>query len=170
MSRTTFFLLCLTFTGCTEAPFDFLEGLSGTKTNTVILAADPILLGPQQVEFPTKGETLVLGDNVSVCASLRGDFPIGPREVMDNELDRLLGGAELTAKITDEAGNSFEFSGAWQSWSKFGVVLENEELAACARLSCSDFNLEVGTKIFSIAISTNKALSVKGLYWQSSNK
>jgi len=170
MMRIPFLSVCFMLSACDESPNDILDQLSGIDTNKVVVSAKPAIIGAEAMDFPTGGSAIVAGETALVCVSLRGEFPRTSTDESMAEYARLLDGAELTISITTEIGDSYKMSRSSYSWSKYGVVMKNDEIASCAHLRCDVPGLETGTVVNQITVSASKPVSIQGLYWESTNR
>ena len=155
--------------GC-DRVMDVFDWLEGTKTNVYVMTNKPISIGKKYISFNTQGDAVVVGSKASICFVLRGNFPLAASDVMEQEYDKYLKGKNITALIQTEKNSKIEVDKPYQSWSKYGVIEKNDELAACINFKCASEKLTVGTKIKSIDISASSPIKVKGIYWTSTNR
>ena len=155
--------------GC-DRVMDLFDWLEGTKTNIFVLSNVPVMIGKKYSSFKIQGEAIVVGSKASICFVLRGNFPLAASDVMEQEYDKYLKGKNITALIHTENDSKIEVDKPYQSWSKYGVIEKNDELAACINFKCASEKLTIGTKIKSIDISASSSVNVKGIYWTSTNR
>lgn len=170
MNRIIYFsVLALMLSGCGKAPNDVLSAFFGKKYNVVIITDKVTKLTPKELEFDLKKPAKVVGKDAAVCVVLRGNYPLRHQSEMDSEFNSLMKGVKLFASVYSESGKSLNLVNPMQSWSKYGHVIANDEFSACMRVDCGK-NIPVGTQFKKISIFSSAPISVKGIYWESTNE
>ena len=163
-----FTVISLFLCGCGKELDKFISFLSGEKTNEVILTDKPIELTDKAIVFEPKKPAKVVGEEAAVCLALRGDIPLGPQQKMDSEFKSFMNNADVFVDADTPNGKSFKFCTPMQSWSKYGHILPDDELSACMRVKCGE-EVPKGTEFVKFSITTSKPITVKGIYWESTN-
>ena len=86
---------------------------------------------------------------------------------MQNEFDRLLGSAHITATIVTGSGTRIALGSPMQAWALKGFVEEANELSACLNPEPGQPPLDVGTPIASVELSSSSPFVARGAYWLS---
>jgi hypothetical protein len=161
-------VVSLLVSGCDQVSDGVARIVSGgAKTTVVILAPAPLQISPSPLRLDPGKPLEVVGTIAGVCLSLRGDLPMGTADVMNAEFASHMKGIAVTAQVTTPSGKKVALGKPYQSWSKDGKVVKDQELAACMRANSND--LPVGAKVATIEISSSAPLDVRGVYWQSTN-
>jgi hypothetical protein len=155
--------------GCDVVPekiFDLFDALSGRETHVVVLARQPVLLTPEPTLLTSSETMKVVGEWTSLCLSLQGGIPLQDSRTMDQAFTAAMQNARVSVHVVLSNGDRVALRPPLQAWSMRGKVLKNDELAACASTPCKD-DLPVGAQVARIEVSSEPALSVQGIYWQS---
>lgn len=155
--------------GCDGAPeklFDLIDALSGREKNLVVLARQPVLLTPEPAVLTSSETMKVVGEWTSLCLSLRGGIPLQDTSTMDQAFAAAMQNARVSVQLVLANGDRVALRPPLPAWSMRGKVLGNDELAACAGTPCKA-ELPVGTQVARIEVSSEPALTVQGIYWQS---
>jgi hypothetical protein len=154
--------LLIALSGCDA----FTDRFAG-KENALVIASAPLTLSTEKTVFDTRDKAAVVGSMINVCLPMRGDFPMTSSNDMAKEFNRLLGTARLHATIVTDSGQRIELSDPAQAWNLKGYVEESNELSACLSPIAGSQELEVGTSIASIEISSETPFTARGAYWWS---
>ena len=158
--------VCLGLAGCTP-PEDFLDSLFGIKHNVVVLTSGALELSQAAVILTPPVEAKVVGKESHVCVVLTSGEPGAPWKDIENEVQRLLNGAKLSATVTTSDGTTHAFQCQGTSWAHDGRVLPSNEIAACLQLGCSKQAIPIGSTVKSVAISSTAPVRALGAYWDS---
>ena len=156
-------LACLGLVSCVPSG-DTMETLFGIEHNTVILASSAIELSPTPLGFVPSTEAKVVGKEYGVCVVLAGGRD--PKNI-EEEAQRFLKGAQISATVTTNDGAVHEFSCMSYGWAKTGRIVPSDEIRACVQPGCTKQGLPVGTEIRSVSISSTAPVHALGAYWNS---
>ncbi len=151
---------------CDSAADKFLDAISGRQTNLVILSKEPVTLGPAPVTLTSKEPMKVLGEWTSVCLVLRDGISLKPQPQMDKILSEALGGGKISTTLELSNGSRVALHQPMMGWEHVGRILSQDELSACASASC-EAALPRGTTVKSVEISADRAVQIRGIYWES---
>jgi hypothetical protein len=154
--------------GCDSSLEKVGDFFTGTKTNTVLIASQPLLIDKTTRPFLPSTKAEILGDWSSVCFVLVGDQPLKDLKEMDRVLESTLRGAKLKAVITLGNNEQVVLDSQGSDWSMAGKVLTRNEVSVCLSTTCKA-NLPVGATVTRIDVSSEPPISVQGIYWSSSS-
>ncbi len=154
-------------TGCDSRIEKISDFFTGTKTNTVVIANQPLLIDKTPQTFSPASKAEVLGDWSSVCFALVGDKPLKDANEMDRILETAVSGSKLKAVITLGDKDRVILDSQGSSWNMIGTILKRDELSVCLSAMCKT-NLQVGAAVTRIEVSADPPISVQGIYWNSS--
>jgi hypothetical protein len=159
-------LICLGLGGCAPSE-DFMDSLFGIKHNVVVLTSSALDVSQIETSFTPATDAEAVGKESSVCVVLAAGEPGVPWKDTENEANRLLNGAKLSATVTTSDGATHEFQCQGINWSRNGRIVPSNEIAACVQQSCSKQAISVGAKVRSIALSSTAPVHALGVYWNS---
>jgi len=108
----------------------------------------------------------VLGEWTSLCVVLKDGVAMRPQPEMDKVFADALGGAKVRVDVVLSDDSRVTLDEPLEGWSKFGRVLPNDELSACASASCGS-KLPAGATVKSVELSAIPKLEARGIFWQS---
>ena len=144
----------------------FLDLLAGHKTETVVLAKDPVVLGTTPLVFRNPRPMKVVGDEAQVCLALRGNVS----SVDDPSLKQALNGAKIDISVKLTSGTNLQLDQLMPSWRRWGRVLKSGEYSGCASVCCEDKSkLPKGSEVSEVRIVSTRPVRVQGIFWESTN-
>lgn len=164
-----FFVICQASVGEESVIDEFVPDRQiELVSNLVILSArtEEITTQPNKYTFPDELEVwgsfgflcLVIADGYEYAGS-RQRFDIHERIVAHVGLQAIIDvGDNRRMKLTDPA----------YSWNRKGRVLDGSELSTCMRISTEKIHNDEAINF--VELSARKPLTVKGVYWESSNE
>jgi hypothetical protein len=161
------FILSVFLAGCGQRLDQLLDKLAGNHSQTVVLAGSPTTIDSESVSFRSKESMKVLGEVAGVCVVLTSGVAMEAQPIMDQRFNDALGGAALsgTVRVSD---HSFDLGRVGQSWRKYGVVTDAEEMAACLSCACGP-KPPVGSEIAEVVLRASSPVRVLGIYWESTD-
>ena len=166
MLRPALLVTALVVSGCDFNPEKAFDLLSGRETNLVVLAKQPTLLTPETTTLTSEAPMKVIGESTSLCISLRGGVPLQDSKVMDQAFKVAMQNAKVKVHVILASGDRVALHQPLLAWSMYGKIIKHDELSACASTPCTA-ELPVGAQVSKIEVSSEPALQVQGIYWQS---
>lgn len=162
-------ILCLfSLAGCGRQLDRLMDKLAGNNSQTVVLVGSPTTIDSRNVSFTSKEPMRVLGEAAGVCLVIKSGVALAPQPIMDKHFKEALGDAVLSGTIRVSGGQSFDLGSVGQSWTKYGVLTDAEEIAACLSCACGPKPL-VGSEISEVALRSTVPIRVLGIYWESTD-
>jgi hypothetical protein len=161
-------ILLLFLTGCGQRLDQLFDTLTGNKSQKVVLAGSPTTIDAESVSFRSKEPMKVLGEVAGVCLVLKSGIALASQPIMDKHFTEALGDAALSGSIKLVGGQSFDLGSVGQSWDKYGVVTDSEEIAACLSCACGP-KPAVGSEISEVVLRSSSPVRVLGIYWESTD-
>ena len=167
--KFTYIIFCSTLLlfGCDFDPKNLMPPQS--KKNVIIVSNTPVTLTPKHRHFVFSEPGEVVGTSAAICFSLRDNFPLVKSDDMETEVYKFMKGISINSTAITTEDEKIRFTRPMRAWSKYGVILENDELAACLNSEDCESNIPIGTKIKEIIISSTEKLEIQGIYWESTN-
>ena len=147
MARRVLVVLLLVASGCDVDSGKALDLLLGARSNTVVLTAAPVVLSGTALVLTPSEPASVLGPESSVCVALAGEIPLQDGKIMDRAFSDAMHDSKLKVEVVLATGERARLGSIGQAWRLRGVVTKENELAACARVSCGDTPLP--TRLYS---------------------
>jgi len=161
------FLLIL-LAGCDRVMHELHELLFPDRSNLVILIDKPLVLVAEPVRFQPANPARTGDKSNIICIVLDEDIPLGTMKKMDAHFKSLMKGVDVNAIARAVDGREIGFGRPNLSWSKYGKILNRDELSACLQLDCN-CTVEKNVEIREFTILATDKLPTKGIYWKSSN-
>ena len=158
-------LVCLALVGCSSAD-EFIDSLFGIKHNVAILGRGGIDISSTPTKLMPVTHAEVVGKSSAVCVVVAGGIAVKDSE---KEVQRILNGAKLSAKVAMSDGSTHEFSCRGSGWALSGHIVPENEVSACLRQSCASQVITIGVTVSSIAISSTAPVHALGAYWDSTS-
>jgi hypothetical protein len=166
MTRTLVATTAIFLAGCDFNLDKAADFVTGRAANQVVLSSQPIVLTQKAIGFGSNESMKVMGEATFVCVVLKDGVVLQNQRVMDQLFADALHGAKISVAMLASDGTRVPMHEPMQGWAKFGKVLPQNELSACASMGCKP-SLPAGTVISKIEISSAPDLRVNGVYWES---
>ena len=168
MRRILVVLAFLVLAGCDRVAHEIHKLLSMKDTNLVVLSDKPMLLDSRSVRFQPVSAAITGDKSNSICMVLGENVPLESMKKMNARFQSYMKGVDVTAIARTVDGKEIGFGRPNLSWSKFGEVLNQDELSACLQLDCG-CSIDKGVRLSEITIRATDELSIKGVYWKSTD-
>jgi hypothetical protein len=85
---------------------------------------------------------------------------------MDRDFSAAMQGSNVRVTLVFADGRRTVLHRPLQAWSKYGKIVEQDELSACASAPCRT-ELPAGARVLKVEVASEPPLLVQGVFWES---